>query len=242
MADKILIVEDEPKLAQLLVDYLKQSGFETHVIDDGQQALEWIEQHHQNIDFIILDLMLPNLDGMEVCKAVRQFSALPILMATARVEEIDRLIGLELGADDYLCKPYSPREVVARVKAILRRSQLVKTFQQDQQRSQTVATQSVAEQLAGLVLEEEKYKAILNGKVLDLTAVEFQLLAILAKEPGRIFSRQQLMDGGYQDHRVVSDRTIDSHIRKLRKRISEKCPESEIIHSVYGVGYKFELI
>jgi len=100
----------------------------------------------------------------------------------------------------------------------------------------------VAELLAGLVLEEEKYKAILNGKLLDLTAVEFQLLAILAKEPGRIFTRQQLMDGGYQDHRVVSDRTIDSHIRKLRKRISEKCPESEIIHSVYGVGYKFELI
>jgi two-component system response regulator BaeR len=240
MADKILIVEDEPKLAQLLVDYLSQSGFETKVIDDGQQALDWIKQHHHDIDFIILDLMLPNLDGMEICKAVRQFSALPVLMATARVEEIDRLIGLELGADDYLCKPYSPREVVARVKAILRRSQLMKTFQQEQPPLNAETT--VAERLAGLVLEEEKYKAILNGKVLDLTAVEFQLLAILAKEPGRIFSRQQLMDGGYQDHRVVSDRTIDSHIRKLRKRISEKCPESEIIHSVYGVGYKFELV
>jgi two-component system response regulator BaeR len=238
MSGKILIVEDEPKLAQLLVDYLQKSGFDTLVIDDGQQALDWITQHHQDVDFIILDLMLPNLDGMEICKAVRQFSTLPILIATAKVEEIDRLIGLELGADDYLCKPYSPREVVARVKAILRRCILVK----QQASAQPNNNQPAAELIAGLVLEEEKYKATLNGQLLDLTAVEFQLLVILAKEPGRIFSRQQLMDGGYQDHRVVSDRTIDSHIRKLRKRISEKCPESEIIHSVYGVGYKFELL
>jgi two-component system response regulator BaeR len=238
MSGKILIVEDEPKLAQLLVDYLQKSGFDTLVIDDGQQALDWITQHHQDVDFIILDLMLPNLDGMEICKAVRQFSSLPILIATAKVEEIDRLIGLELGADDYLCKPYSPREVVARVKAILRRCILVK----QQASAQPNNNQPAAELIAGLVLEEEKYKATLNGQLLDLTAVEFQLLVILAKEPGRIFSRQQLMDGGYQDHRVVSDRTIDSHIRKLRKRISEKCPESEIIHSVYGVGYKFELL
>lgn len=237
MADKILIVEDEPKLAQLLVDYLTQSGFETQVISDGQQALDWIDQHHQEIDLMVLDLMLPNLNGMEICKAVRKYSSLPILMATARVEEIDRLIGLEFGADDYLCKPYSLREVVARVKAIIRRSQLMQSHKQG-----GVDEKPVAELLAGLVLEEEKYKAILNGQELDLTAVEFQLLAILANEPGRIFSRQQLMDGGYQDHRVVSDRTIDSHIRKLRKRISEKCPETEIIHSVYGVGYKFELL
>jgi two-component system response regulator BaeR len=236
MADKILIVEDEPKLAQLLVDYLQQSGFNTQVISDGQQAADYLTEHHQELDLMILDLMLPNLDGMEICKAVRQYSSLPILMATAKVEEIDRLLGLELGADDYLCKPYSPREVVARVKAILRRSQIMRSHQQD------LAAKPAAELIAGLVLEEEKYKAILNGKELDLTAVEFQLLAILAKEPGRIFSRQQLMDGGYQDHRVVSDRTIDSHIRKLRKRISEKCPETEIIHSVYGVGYKFELM
>lgn len=235
MTDKILIVEDEPKLAQLLVDYLQQSGFETQVISDGQQAADFLTEHHHEVDLMILDLMLPNLDGMEICKAVRQYSNLPILMATAKVEEIDRLLGLELGADDYLCKPYSPREVVARVKAILRRSQIMQSHQQE-------LAKPAAELIAGLVLEEEKYKAILNGKELDLTAVEFQLLAILAKEPGRIFSRQQLMDGGYQDHRVVSDRTIDSHIRKLRKRISEKCPETEIIHSVYGVGYKFELM
>lgn len=235
MADKILIVEDEPKLAQLLVDYLQQSGFETEVIHDGQQALNVLQKHHDTIDFIILDLMLPNLDGMEICKAVRQFSSIPILMATAKVEEIDRLLGLEIGADDYLCKPYSPREVVARVKAILRRCRVIKDFNQ-------VIDKPVAETLAGLVLEDEKYKATLNGELLDLTAVEFQILSTLAHDPGRIFSRQQLMDQGYQDHRVVSDRTIDSHIRKLRKRITEKCPESEIIHSVYGVGYKFEIL
>lgn len=240
MSHKVLIVEDEPKLAQLLVDYLEQSGFSTQVIADGQLALEWIQQNHESIDFIILDLMLPNLDGMEICKAVRQFSSLPILMATARVEEIDRLIGLELGADDYLCKPYSPREVVARVKAILRRCNVM--AEQQKAHSESINPKPVAEVLAGLVLEEEKYKATLNGKGLELTAVEFQILAILANEPGRIFSRQQLMDQGYQDHRIVSDRTIDSHIRKLRKRIHEKCPESEIIHSVYGVGYKFELL
>lgn len=233
MTKRILIVEDEPKLAQLLVDYLTQSGFSTHVIGDGAEALLWIREHHKNdIDLIILDLMLPNLDGMEICKELRKFSELPVLMATARVEEIDRLLGLEIGADDYLCKPYSPREVVARVKAILRRfgSQKDNGGQPDQA-------------LTGeLILEEEKYRAVLKGHSLELTAVEFQLLNTMAKEPGRIFSRQQLMDSGYQDHRIVSDRTIDSHIRKLRRRIEEKCPGADIIHSVYGVGYKFEIL
>ena len=236
MANKIFIVEDEPKLAQLLVDYLKQSGFETEVIADGLDAFNWLQQHHASVDLMILDLMLPNMDGMEICKGVRQFSQLPILMATAKVEEIDRLLGLELGADDYLCKPYSPREVVARVKAILRRYQVQLDL------SENPSTQTAAEVMADLILEEEKYKAVLHGKELELTAVEFQILNTLAKEPGRIFSRQQLMDQGYTDHRVVSDRTIDSHIRKLRKRIKEKCPQTELIHSVYGVGYKFELV
>ena len=241
MPKKILIVEDEPKLAQLLVDYFQQSGFQTHSIADGQQALNWIKENHQTeIDFIVLDLMLPNLDGMEICKEVRKFSHVPILMATARVEEIDRLLGLELGADDYICKPYSPREVIARVKAILRRFEIQQNLVCEAE--QGITSPSAAEVMANLVLEEEKYKAVLNGKALELTAVEFQILAILASEPGRIFSRQQLMDQGYQDHRIVSDRTIDSHIRKLRKRIKEKCPELDIIHSVYGVGYKFEVL
>ena len=238
MQQQILIVEDEPKLAKLLEDYLQTSGFETRVISDGQVALDWLTDQAPEAlpDLMILDLMLPGLDGMEVCKGVRQFSHLPILMATAKVEEIDRLLGLELGADDYLCKPYSPREVVARVKAILRRFQI----QNDLQSQKT--TEQAAELIAGLQIDEHKYQAILDGQPLDLTAVEFQILNTLAKEPGRIFSRQHLMDNCYQDHRVVSDRTIDSHIRKLRKNIKAKCPEKEIVHSVYGVGYKFELI
>lgn len=237
MKQQILIVEDEPKLAKLLEDYLEKSGYETRVIADGQVALDWLTDQATEAlpDLMILDLMLPSLDGMEVCKGVRQFSHMPILMATAKVEEIDRLLGLELGADDYLCKPYSPREVVARVKAILRRFSI-----QSQLRSESI--HSVADALVGLQMDEEKYRAVLDGQLLELTAVEFQILNTLAKDPGRIFSRQHLMDNCYQDHRVVSDRTIDSHIRKLRKNIKAKCPDKEIVHSVYGVGYKFELI
>ena len=237
MSQNILIVEDEPKLAKLLEDYLNQAAFSTHVIPDGLQALSWITEHKDAgmPDLIILDLMLPNLDGLEICKSVRQFSQVPILMATAKVEEIDRLLGLEFGADDYVCKPYSPREIVARVKAILKRV----SFQI--QPSETKQA-SVAEQLMGLTLDQDKYKAQIDSVSIELTAVEFQILNTLAKEPGRIFSRQQLMDSSYQDHRVVSDRTIDSHIKKLRKRLKEANPNKDLIQSVYGVGYKLEWI
>jgi two-component system response regulator BaeR len=241
MIETILIVEDEPKLAKLLEDYLKQSGFNTHIIDDGLEALNWITQNkNQNIpDLIILDLMLPNLDGTEICKAVRQFSNVPILMATAKVEEIDRLLGLEFGADDYVCKPYSPREVVARVKAILKRCNIQAEQGKLASNQESV---SLIESLMGLKLNEDKYTVLIDEINIDLTAVEFQLLSTLSKEPGRIFSRQQLMDSSYQDHRVVSDRTIDSHIKKIRKRIKEKCPHKDIIQSVYGVGYKLEWV
>jgi two-component system response regulator BaeR len=241
MMQTILIVEDEPKLANLLEDYLKQSGFNTHIIDDGLKALNWITQNKdQNTpDLIILDLMLPNLDGTEICKAVRQFSNVPILMATAKVEEIDRLLGLEFGADDYVCKPYSPREIVARVKAILKRCNIQAEQGKLASNQESV---SLIESLMGLKLNEDKYTVLIDEINIDLTAVEFQLLSTLSKEPGRIFSRQQLMDSSYQDHRVVSDRTIDSHIKKIRKRIKEKCPHKDIIQSVYGVGYKLEWI
>ncbi len=238
MTATILIVEDEPKLAQLLADYLAQAGFASHIIGDGQQALDYLKDKQDTAlpDLMILDLMLPSLDGMEICKAVRQFSHMPIVMATAKVEEIDRLLGLELGADDYVCKPYSPKEVVARVKTILRRVQW-----QASKHDTNSAPNALAAQ-AGLVLEASQLKAVLNGQTLELTSVEFQLLELLANQPGRIFNRQQLMDKCYQDHRVVSDRTIDSHIKKLRKRIKDKCPDQEFIHSVYGVGYKFEVL
>ncbi|ABC26986.1 Response regulator consisting of a CheY-like receiver domain and a winged-helix DNA-binding domain [Hahella chejuensis KCTC 2396] len=216
----ILIVEDEPKLASLLKDYLQQEGYQCDIIGDGQQALERIRAEAP--DLILLDLMLPGLDGLSVCREARRFTDAPIIMVTARVEEIDRLLGLELGADDYVCKPFSPREVVARVKAILRR----------------VRGAPVEER--ALMLDPSRYRAVLRGKPLELTAIEFQLLKILADEPGRIFSRSQLMDGIYQDHRIVSDRTVDSHIKKLRKKMTELFPDQDYIHSVYGLGYKYE--
>lgn len=221
MNGKILIIEDEPKLAALLADYLRQSGFEVRLVADGTAAVPAI--HEQKPDLVLLDLMLPGKDGMEICKEVRRFSSVPIIMVTARVEEIDRLLGLEFGADDYICKPYSPREVVARVKAVLRRGG------------------TTTDGNHGLVLDEARYRAVLHGVELDLTAVEFKLLAILFAGPGRIFSRDQLMDRIYPDERIVSERTIDSHIKKLRKKLSLAAPDEELIHSVYGVGYNYEL-
>ncbi len=223
MSLKVLIVEDEIKLAQVSSDYLLQSGFETHIIDNGLHVLPWIKNNH--VDIMLLDIMLPGLDGIEICKSVRSFSPLPIIMVTARVEEVDRLLGLELGCDDYICKPFSPREVVARVKAVLRRTQ--------------AQNNSVSD--TAIILDAARFKACINGCELDLTAVEFQLFNMLYQGQGRIYSREQLMSAIYTDNRVVSDRTIDSHIKKLRKRIAQALPDQEIIHSVYGVGYKFEL-
>ncbi|MDA8413933.1 MAG: response regulator [Desulfobacteraceae bacterium] len=221
MSESILIVEDEEKLAGVLADYLRQAGFDAVCLGDGAVVTGWVREHKPGL--ILLDLMLPGKGGLDICKEIRAFSAVPIIMTTARVEEIDRLLGLELGADDYICKPFSPREVVARVKAVLRR-----------------VSNPVAVPAAGLILDESCYRAILKGLDLDLTAVEFKLLQFLAASPGRIYGRQQLMDRIYPDQRVVADRTIDSHIKKLRKKIALASPDEELIHSVYGVGYKYE--
>lgn len=221
MSEKILIVEDEPKLAGLLRDYLNASGFESSILNNGTDVVPWTRDHKP--DLVLLDVMLPGRDGMDICKELRTFSAVPIIMVTARVEEIDRLLGLELGADDYICKPFSPREVVARVKAVLRRTR----------DGQTIQAQ-------GLVLDEQRYIATLHGRDLDLTALEFRLLQLLVERPGRIYGRQQIMEKIYPDDRFVSDRTVDSHIKKLRKKIEAVAPEAALIHSVYGVGYKFE--
>ena len=216
----ILIVEDEQKLAELLRDYLLQSSFDPTIIANGLDVVPYVRKHKP--DLIVLDLMLPGRDGLEICKEIRTFSNLPIIIVTAKVEEIDRLLGLELGADDYVCKPFSPREVVARVKAVLRRTGGTTT---------TLAKE--------LLLDEARYQASLHGIDLQLTAVEFKLLSFLASHPGRIYSRDQLMEQIYTDHRVVSDRTIDSHIKKLRKKIAALGRDEELIGSVYGVGYKF---
>ena len=221
MSQHILIVEDEVKLASLLQDYLIQSGFDVTSLNDGALVQPWLAEHHTNL--VLLDLMLPNKSGVEICKDIRKHSQLPVIMITAKIDEIDRLLGLELGADDYICKPFSPREVVARAKAVLRRSE-GKDKPGDR----------------GLLLDIDTYKATIHGHDLYLTAVEFQLLKVLSDQPGRIFSRGVLVDKIYSDGRVVSDRTIDSHIKKLRKKISVQVPEEELIHSLYAVGYKFE--
>lgn len=221
MIGKILIVEDEAKLAKLLADYLKASGFDPFSLANGAEVVPWIREHKP--DLVLLDLMLPGRDGMDICREIRTFSQVPIIMVTAKVEEIDRLIGLELGADDYICKPFSPREVVARVKAVLRRAHDGKTIQEH-----------------GLVLDEDRYRATLRGHDLGLTAVEFKLLQVLAGNPGRIYGRPQLMERIYPDDRFVSDRTIDGHIKKLRRKLESVDPQTKLIQSVYGVGYKLE--
>ncbi len=222
-APLILIVEDEEKLARLLEEYLQRSGFRTHHLARGDEAIPWVKRTPP--DLMLLDLMLPGLDGMDVCRDLRRFSRLPVIMTTARVEEIDRLLGLELGADDYVCKPYSPREVVARVKAVLRRLEPV----------------SDGEPEARIRVDMDRFEARIGDRLLDLTPVELRLLDCFLRHPGRVFSRGQLMDRLYQDNRVVTDRTVDSHIKNLRRKLAEAVPDSEPIRSVYGVGYKLEV-
>lgn len=220
---KILIVEDEQPLAEVLQDYLLHHQYEPRIVGDGAEVMATIDTFQP--DLIVLDLMLPHRDGLTLCRELRQqHNNTPVIMTTARVEEIDRLLGLELGADDYICKPYSPREVVARVKAVLRRLQP----------GTMTATRKA------LDLRPESMSATLLGVALELTAVEFRLLETMANEPRRIFTRDQLMDRIYTDQRIVSDRTIDSHITKLRKKLAAANAGAEVIRSVYGVGYKYE--
>jgi two-component system response regulator BaeR len=221
----ILIVEDEAKLSALLDEYLTASNYRTLQVTSGLEVVRLVRE--RSPDVILLDLMLPGRDGMDICRELRTFSNVPIIMMTARVEEVDRLLGLDAGADDYICKPYSPREVVARVKAILRRRGAVEISLPDPQSE-------------GLQLEPATMRASWNGMMLDLTQFEWKLLAALMTSPGRIFSRSQLVDKLYDDGRSVTDRTIDSHVRNLRRKLESAVPEKELIRSVYGVGYSYE--
>ncbi len=221
---RVLIVEDEPKLAAVLAEYLARAQFDTHCLYDGTNVIEWTRTHQP--DLIVLDLALPGADGIDICRDLRRFSSVPIVMTTARVEEIDRLLGLELGADDYICKPYSPREVVARIKAILRRVESV----------EPIYSQAVA-----LTIDMEHFAVRLQDRLLDLTPVEVRLLAALHAVPGRVLSRAQLLNAIYDDHRIVTDRTVDSHIKNLRRKIATHLPGRDVIVSIYGVGYKLDL-
>jgi len=220
----VLIVEDDQNTATLVATYLEREGFTTVIANDGEQALE-MAHLHQPV-FIILDLMLPKIDGWEVCRRLRKVSDVPILMLTAREEEIDRVMGLSLGADDYVVKPFSPRELVERVKAILRR---------------TRASAEITSVLShgGLVLDIEKHKVSLKGRLINLTTMEYKLLHALMRTPGRVYTRDELLDRFYQHGEVVVDRVVDVHIGKLRQKIEQDPSNPSFIRTVRGFGYRF---
>lgn len=229
-AATVLIVEDEPKLAALLADYLRAENFDTQTIGDGRDVIDAVRANPPAL--ILLDLMLPGRGGLEICRELRTFSTIPVIILTARVDEIDRLLGLELGADDYVCKPFSPREVVARVKAILRRIEALSG-------ASAAAGRPV---LNGLTIDLERHIATLDGKDLNLTPIEIRLLALLHSTPGRIYSRDLLLRQIYEDHRVVADRTVDSHVKNLRRKLQAVRPDHDMIRSIYGVGYRLDVV
>lgn len=225
----ILVVEDDHKIAQVLIDYLQASGYQTAHCDDGTLALQRLRS--EAFDLLLLDRMLPGMDGVALCVALRQFSTMPVIMLTAMIEEDDKLDGLEAGADDYVCKPFSPREVMARVKAKLRRSVL----------SAYPETSSPL-----FDINVGNMSITLQGQVLALTPVEYRLLAELIKHPSRVYSRQQLLNVASEDYRDSGDRTIDAHIKNIRKKIGSikstgTIAFADCLQSVYGVGYRFEL-
>ena len=221
----VLIVEDDRNTAALIKTYLEKEGFQTAVVHDGEEALNMIKT--SNPGFVILDIMLPQIDGWEVCRRLRSFSDVPVLMLTAREEEIDRVLGLSLGADDYVVKPFSPRELLERVKAILRRARPV----------QSPKVKLLGK--GGLVLDPEKLKVTLHGRIISLTSHEYKLLYALMRSPGRVFSRSELLDHFYQHGEVVVDRVIDVHIGKLRQKIEMDPARPQYIQTVRGFGYRF---
>ena len=220
----VLIVEDEKKLADILIAYLNKEQFRVTHYESGSGVSDWVKNNQPNI--ILLDLMLPDVNGKDLCKEIRQFSTVPIIMVTAMIDEIDRLIGLELGADDYVCKPFSPKEVVARVKAVLRRSE--EGFNQ-------------GEIYDEFEVNDETYSIKLHGDRLDLTPVEFRLLKMFIQSPGRVFNRDQILDNIFEDGRIVLDRTVDTHVKNLRHKLKTASPEHDYVRSVYGIGYSFEI-
>ena len=226
MPTRILVVEDDAKIADMLTNYLQAQGFDTEWCSNGLLALAHL-QPRAGVPapaLVLLDLMLPGLDGLAVCAQVRQFSAVPIIMVTARIDEIDRLLGLETGADDYICKPFSPREVVARVKALLRRSQGL------------LANSATTSRW---LVNEGAQQISWQGQALSLTPVEYRLLRLLLSRPDQVFGRVRLLDHLHQDFRDVSDRAIDSHVKNLRRKLKQ-AGASDCISSVYGVGYRFD--
>ena len=220
MSKKILLVDDEPEILEISRDYLKASAFDVVTATDGVQGLA--AARREKPDLIVMDVMMPEMDGLELCKSIRRESNVPIIMLTARVEETDKLIGLEIGADDYITKPFSPRELVARVKVVLRR----------------VSGDSAAEviRVDNVLLDRAHYEVQIKKRTVQLTPTEFEIMATLMSQPGRIFSRMQLLNSAHGVAFESYERAIDSHIRNLRRKLEP----DELIITVHGVGYKFE--
>jgi two-component system response regulator BaeR len=219
---RVLVVEDDRKISDLLMNYLRASGFEAEAVYDGRDALRMIQD--QAPDAVVLDWMLPGLDGIGVCQAVRAFSEVPILMLTARIDEVDRLLGLDTGADDYVCKPFSPREVIARVRALLRRAE-------GRMKTSTKSWE----------IDDASFRISWRGQWLPLTRIEFMMFRLLLSRPGRVYSRDQLLASVHDSQRDISDRAIDTHVKNLRKKVQAVDPGTECIASVYGVGYRFDI-
>jgi two-component system, OmpR family, alkaline phosphatase synthesis response regulator PhoP len=221
---KILVVDDEPQIVQLARDYLDRAGFAVLTAHDGKAALTVARV--EKPDLLVLDLGLPELDGLDVTRALRKESNVPIIMLTARGEESDKLIGLELGADDYIVKPFSPKELVARVRTVLRR------IENAEAGSETI-------RVADVVLDVPRLQATVAGRAVELTPTEFQLLAVLARQPGRILTRAQLLDAVRGVAFDSYERAIDAHVKNIRRKIEPNPREPRYVVSVYGVGYKF---
>jgi DNA-binding response OmpR family regulator len=223
MKSKVLVVDDEPKIVQLARDYLEHAGFAVSAAFDGKAALATARAEHP--DLVVLDLGLPELDGLDVARALRAESSVPILMLTGRSEESDKLVGLELGADDYVTKPFSPKELVARVRAVLRRAA--------RPREETDVIR-----VADLLLDVPRLRATVGGRVVELTGTEFQLLATMAREPGRVFTRSQLLDAVHGVAFESYERAIDAHVKNIRRKVEPEPSSPRYLLTVYGVGYR----
>lgn len=220
MTKHVLVVEDEHELANMICRFMQKEGYQTTHLDEGTLVVDFVVKHRPGI--IILDLKLPGKDGVTICQEIRRFSNIPIIMITAKDSETDRLIGFDVGADDYVCKPLSARELVMRTGVHLRRVNREFDRLEDE-----------------LKLNVERLQVTFRGNSIELTVSEYELISVLQKEPEKIFSRNFILDNIYKDYRVVSDRAVDSHIRNLRKKMKKLTQQHEFIHSVYGAGYRY---
>lgn len=233
MAEKILLVDDEERIRKLLNLYLTREGYEITEAGDGKAALELA----MNEDFhcILLDLMMPEMDGIEVAKELRKEKSTPVIMLTAKGEEADRVEGLEVGADDYIVKPFSPREVVLRVKAILRRSSETAFIENDSSAKDIIVYEH-------LVIDNDAHRVLADDKKVNLTPKEYELLLFLAKSPDKVFNREELLKEVWNYDFYGDLRTVDTHVKRLREKLNKVSPEaSQMIHTVWGIGYKFEV-